>query len=88
MISAPCDEGRQLADMRRSGAIEATVAGARVEKLAKKIANTISASTRLQTFDYPQFCHPLATAHSILIRRDKPLQMTLLPGGPSLALAR
>ena len=39
-------------------------------------------------FDYPQFRHPLATAHSILIRRDNPLQMTLLPGGPSLALAR
>jgi drug/metabolite transporter (DMT)-like permease len=41
-----------------------------------------------KAFDCPQFCHPLATAHSILIRRDKPLQMTLLPGAPSLALAR
>ena len=39
-------------------------------------------------FRLPTFRHPLARAHSILIRRDKPLQMTLLPGGPSLALAR
>jgi hypothetical protein len=39
-------------------------------------------------FRLPTIFHPLATAHSMLIRRDKPLQMTLLPGGPSLALAR
>jgi hypothetical protein len=42
------NDDRQLADIRRSGAVEATVGGAKVEKLAKKMANTISASTRLQ----------------------------------------
>jgi hypothetical protein len=42
------DDDRQLADIRRSGAVEATAGGAKVEKLAKKMANTISASTRLQ----------------------------------------
>jgi hypothetical protein len=42
------NDNRQLADIRRSGAVEATVGGAKVEKLAKKMANTISASTRLQ----------------------------------------
>jgi hypothetical protein len=41
-----------------------------------------------QTFRLPTIFHPLATANSILIRRDRPLQMTVLPGGPSLALAR
>ena len=39
-------------------------------------------------FRLPTILHPLATANSILVRRDNPLQMTLLPGGPSLALAR
>jgi hydrogenase-4 component E len=39
-------------------------------------------------FRLPTIFHPLATANSILIRRDRPLQMTVLPGGPSLALAR
>jgi hypothetical protein len=46
------NDDRQLADIRRSGAVEATVGGAKVEKLAKKMAkkmaNTISASARLQ----------------------------------------
>ena len=41
-----------------------------------------------RTFRLPTIFHPLATANSILIRRDRPLQMTVLPGGPSLALAR
>ena len=40
------------------------------------------------SFRLPTILHPLATANSILVRRDNPLQMTLLPGGPSLALAR
>jgi len=39
-------------------------------------------------FRLPTIFHPLARANSILIRRDRPLQMTVLPGGPSLALAR
>ena len=42
----------------------------------------------LINFRLPTIFHPLATANSILIRRDRPLQMTVLPGGPSLALAR
>jgi hypothetical protein len=42
------NDDRQLADIRRSGAVEATVGGAKVVKQAKKMANTISASTRLQ----------------------------------------
>jgi hypothetical protein len=41
-----------------------------------------------RNFRLPTIFHPLAIANSILIRRDKPLQMTVLPGGPSLALAR
>jgi len=43
---------------------------------------------RAFNFRLPTIFHPLATANSILIRRDRPLQMTVLPGGPSLALAR
>jgi hypothetical protein len=39
-------------------------------------------------FRLPTILHSLATANSMLVRRDNPLQMTLLPGGPSLALAR
>ena len=44
---------RHLADMRRSGAVEATAGGAKVEKLAGKMANTIHASTRLQATYQP-----------------------------------
>jgi Homeodomain-like domain len=39
-------------------------------------------------FQLPTIFHPLSTANSILIRRDKPLQITVSPGGPPLALAR
>lgn len=41
-------ELRQLQDMRRSGAIEATAGGADPLSLSSKMANTLSASTRLQ----------------------------------------
>ena len=41
------DDDRQFADMRRSGAVEATAGGARAEKLSSKMANTLSASNRL-----------------------------------------
>ncbi|RAI30369.1 hypothetical protein [Rhodoplanes serenus] len=41
-------ETRQLADMRRSGAVEADAGGARVEDLSNKMANTIAASARLR----------------------------------------
>jgi hypothetical protein len=37
-------DNRQLADMRRSGAVEATAGDAKVEKLVGKIANTIHSS--------------------------------------------
>jgi hypothetical protein len=42
------DEKRQLQDMRRSGAVEATRGGAPAEQLSQKMANTLSASNRLQ----------------------------------------
>lgn len=42
------DEKRQLQDMRRSGAVEATRGGAPAEMLSQKMANTLAASNRLQ----------------------------------------
>jgi hypothetical protein len=42
------DEQRQLADMRRSGAVEADAGGASGADLSNKMANTISASNRLR----------------------------------------
>jgi hypothetical protein len=42
------DERRQIADMRRSGAIEADAGGASGPDLSNKMANTISASNRLR----------------------------------------
>jgi hypothetical protein len=39
---------RQLADMRRSGAVEADAGGATTRDLSNKMANTISASNRLR----------------------------------------
>jgi hypothetical protein len=42
------DEHRQLADMRRSGAIEADAGGASDEDLSNKMANTIDVSRRLR----------------------------------------
>jgi hypothetical protein len=41
------DDGRQLQDMRRSGAGEAIQGGSRAEQLSGKMANTLSASNRL-----------------------------------------
>ena len=41
------DDGRQLQDMRRSGAGEAIHGGSRAEQLSGKMANTLSASNRL-----------------------------------------
>lgn len=43
----PTDK-RQLADMRRSGAIEGDAGGASIEDQAHKMANTVSASNRLR----------------------------------------
>jgi hypothetical protein len=42
------EETRQLADFRRSGSVEALAGGATAEKLSVKMANSISASVRLQ----------------------------------------
>jgi hypothetical protein len=42
------DEHRQLADMRRSGAVEADAGGTTDSDLANKMANTINASARLR----------------------------------------
>jgi hypothetical protein len=42
------DEHRQLADMRRSGAVEADAGGTTDADLANKMANTINASARLR----------------------------------------
>jgi hypothetical protein len=41
-------DSRQLADMRRSGAVEADAGGASTADLSNKMANTISASNRLR----------------------------------------
>lgn len=41
-------ETRQLADMRRSGTVEATAGGASAQAISTKMANTLAASTRLQ----------------------------------------
>lgn len=41
-------ENRQLADMRRSGTVEAFAGGASPGSVSAKMANTLSASTRLQ----------------------------------------
>lgn len=41
-------ERRTLADMRRSGTVEAFAGGAQAESVSTKMANTLSASTRLQ----------------------------------------
>jgi hypothetical protein len=42
------DDRRQLADMRRSGAVEADAGGTSDEDLSNKMANTINASARLR----------------------------------------
>ncbi|WP_420101545.1 hypothetical protein [Bosea sp. (in: a-proteobacteria)] len=42
------DETRQLADMRRSGTVEATAGGASAHAISTKMANTLAASNRLQ----------------------------------------
>ena len=42
------DENRQLADMRRSGAVEADAGGTTDADLSNKMANTINASARLR----------------------------------------
>jgi hypothetical protein len=42
------DEDRQLADMRRSGAVEGTAGGASPTETSSKMANTIATSSRLQ----------------------------------------
>jgi hypothetical protein len=42
------DENRQIADMRRSGAVEADAGGASGPDLSNKMANTIGASNRLR----------------------------------------
>jgi hypothetical protein len=42
------DEHRQLADMRRSGAVEADAGGTTDSDLANKMANTINAPARLR----------------------------------------
>jgi hypothetical protein len=42
------DESRQLADMRRSGAVEGDTGGSTVEDQSNKIANTVSRNTRLR----------------------------------------
>jgi len=42
------EDMRQIADMRRSGAVEGTAGVAPAEDLSNKIANTLKASTRLQ----------------------------------------
>jgi hypothetical protein len=42
------EEHRQLADMRRSGAVEADAGGTTDSDLANKMANTINASARLR----------------------------------------
>src|SRR6266852_4211668 len=42
------EEKRQLADMRRSGAVEADAGGTTSDDLSNKMANTISASNRLR----------------------------------------
>jgi hypothetical protein len=42
------EEDRQLSDMRRSGAVEGTAGGASPTETSNKMANTISASSRLQ----------------------------------------
>jgi hypothetical protein len=41
-------ETRQLADMRRSGTVEATAGGADVRAVSTKMANTLAASARPQ----------------------------------------
>jgi hypothetical protein len=68
------DDGRQLADIRRS---QPTVGGARAEKLAKKMANTISASTRLQKVYNPvdvscRAAHEAANERLVPPRADLP----------------
>jgi hypothetical protein len=42
------DETRQLADMRRSGAVEGDTGGSTVEDQSNKMANTVSRNTRLR----------------------------------------
>ncbi|AZO77525.1 MULTISPECIES: hypothetical protein [unclassified Bosea (in: a-proteobacteria)] len=42
------DEDRKLSDMRRSGTVEATAGGADAHAVSAKMANTLSASARLQ----------------------------------------
>jgi uncharacterized protein YciW len=40
-------DDRQIADLRRSGTVEAFVGGAKPEQVSAKMANTLSASNRL-----------------------------------------
>ena len=47
------DESRIVADMRRSGAVEAIAGGAEVELVSTKLTNMLAASTRLQKTHHP-----------------------------------
>jgi hypothetical protein len=42
------EEGRQLADMRRSGAVEGDAGGGTLTDQSNKMANTVAASSRLR----------------------------------------
>jgi len=57
-VEFPCDK-RQLADFRRSGAVEAIGADATAEQLAHAMGNTLSASNALFATYVPVYCASL-----------------------------
>jgi len=80
-------EGRQLADMRRSGAVEGTAGGASPTETSNKMANTIAASSRLQKTYTPvnvasvrSFDEARARG-SEKLREQKPTKSVIGPGG-------
>jgi hypothetical protein len=80
-------EQRQLADMRRSGAVEGTAGGASPTETSNKMANTISASSRLQKTYTPvnvasvrRFDEAREVGQKRL-REQKPTKSVMGPGG-------
>ena len=76
---------------RRSVVLEPDAAGIDIE-LRRSMSRSDRIAMRNQhansVFQLPTSCAPIMMPSSMSVSRDKPLQMTVLPGGGSCARAR